>query len=423
MAIDTKPRIKRKLTMAIGTSQQEIEGCEESGDLRLKEKAFTRKRKLGAKKVLQILLRKVCQSLQLCLDKYFEDINETPVSKQAFSQARKHLNPEYIRKFADSTSEIAARDESKPTYKGMTLIAFDGSDIALENSAELKREFGCSGGKNNSATASCSIAFDPLNHNLYDFRIDRYRTDERILAKAHITRLLELNLGGSLLLLDRWYPSAEFIALLYSFGFQFVMRARRKFNLEADAVEGEGWINLEHDGKMYPVRVLKVVLPSGEIETLLTSLNQKQLPLSESGALYFKRWGIETAYDTIKSKLELENFSGKTKVSVLQDFYATMYLANMIAFAAEEADSIISQSDSGERLKYFRKASTNRSISKFRDLFFRIITETNVSKSTAMLDDLVRDIARYPVPFVPDMSPQRKLPRIKRFYQNRRSVV
>jgi hypothetical protein len=85
------------------------------------------------------------------------------------------------------------------------------------------------------------------------------------------------------------------------------------------------------------VRVLKVKLKSGETETLLTSLNQKQLPINKASGLYFKRWAVETSYDLIKFKLQLENFSGKTAVSVKQDFYATMYLANLATFIAAES--------------------------------------------------------------------------------------
>jgi hypothetical protein len=188
-----------------------------------------------------------------------------------------------------------------------------------------------------------------------------------------------------LLLFDRWYPSAEFISFLYESGYHFVMRVRNKFNLQADAVETEGWIELEHDCKKYPVRVLKIVLSTGKTQTLLTSLNHKQLPISKAGELYFKRWGIETAYDTIKSKLELENFSGKTKVSVLQDFYATIYLANITAFAAEEADEIICESDRDKHLKYRRKANRNRCISKFRAVFLRLLLEPNDLKRNKML--------------------------------------
>ncbi|MDR1703234.1 MAG: hypothetical protein LBS19_00930, partial [Clostridiales bacterium] len=70
---------------------------------------------------------------------------------------------------------------------------------------------------------------------------------------------------------------------------------------------------------------------------------------------------------------ELENFSGKTKVSVLQDFYATIYMANIISFAAEEADALIADKDEGKKLKYKRKANRNRCVSKFRERFIRIL--------------------------------------------------
>jgi hypothetical protein len=202
------------------------------------------------------------------------------------------------------------------------------------------------------------------------------------------------------------------------------MRVREKFSLEADNIEKQGWINLKYDGKDYPVRVLKVELSTGETETLITSLHQKQLPIKNAGALYFERWKIETAYDVIKSKLELENFSGKTKVSVLQDYYATIYLANLIAFAAEEADEIISEADSGRTdLKYDRKANRNRTVSKLRKRFLRLITIRNEQLRDKELNDLIEEIARYPVNIVPDRSPPRKPPRKKRFHQARRSVV
>ncbi|WP_139339560.1 transposase [Bacillus dakarensis] len=46
-------------------------------------------------------------------------------------------------------------------------------------------------------------------------------------------------------------------------------------------------------------------------------------------SLYFKRWGIETKYDELKSKLQIQKFTGDTPVSVEQDFYASMFLSNI----------------------------------------------------------------------------------------------
>lgn len=412
-----------KKDLVANMMQKYLDNCQNDPDLRLKNSAFTRERKLTAKRMLMILLQRLACSLQLGLDRFFEQLGEETVSKQAFSQARANLNPQYVRKFADGIAEIHAQDPDAPSYCGMRLIAIDGTDIALENSAELKKVFGCSGSKRSAATALGSMAYGPLDHAIYDCQIAPYATDERELAKLHMTRLQELGLGGSLLLFDRWYPSAAFLDHTRKSGFSFVMRVREKWNLQVDAIESEGWVRLSHEGEEFSVRVLKVLLPNGEMETLLTNLDEKQLPLSQAAALYFKRWTIETAFDTLKSKLQLENFSGKTEVSVCQDFYATVYIAGFAMICAADATKQIQVNDQGKNLKYARKANMNRSIACLRNRFFRMILEENPDIRHALLDRLCRDIASYPEPIRPDRSPSRNNPRNKRFFIAKKSVL
>ena len=415
--------MERKTTAVVDLSRELLHTCKDDPDLRLKESAFTRERKLGAERMLHMLLHRLAGPLQLELDAYCEFLEEAPVSKQAFSKARADLNPAFVRKFADGIAEVHARDSDAPRWGGMRLIAIDGTDIALENSTELKRVFGCSGPKRDAATALGSLAYGPLDHAIYDCQIAPYATDERNLAKLHMTRLQELGLKGSLLLFDRWYPSASFLAYTISAGFFFVMRVREKWNLQVDAVETEDWVTLTHEGKDYSVRVLKVVLSTGETETLLTNLNSYQLPLDQAAQLYFKRWGIETAYDTLKSKFQLENFSGKTEVSVLQDFYATIYLAGFAAICAAEADETIADNDINKVLKYSRKSNQNRTIAKLRDRFWRVLLQNDPVLRERMLDRLCADIAARPESVRPDRSPARKSPRKKRFHMTKKSVL
>lgn len=47
------------------------------------------------------------------------------------------------------------------------------------------------------------------------------------------------------------------------------------------------------------VHVLRVKLPIGEAETLLTLLNQKQLSIRKAAELNFRRWTVETFYDLL----------------------------------------------------------------------------------------------------------------------------
>jgi hypothetical protein len=83
---------------------------------------------------------------------------------------------------------------------------------------------------------------------------------------------------------------------------------------------------------------------------------------------------------------------------------------------------LIAEKDDGKKLKYKRKANRNRCVSKFRERFIRILL-FDPGNYGRLLDDLIADVAKYPIPVVTGRSPLRKTPRNKRFFQSRRSVV
>jgi IS4 transposase len=47
--------------------------------------------------------------------------------------------------------------------------------------------------------------------------------------------------------------------------------------------------------------------------------------------LYYLRWGIEENYKRLKQWVEIENFSGKSVLSIQQDFYAKIVASNLTA--------------------------------------------------------------------------------------------
>jgi hypothetical protein len=407
----------------MGKAKGFTDNCLQSDCLRLKKTAFTRKRRLGAANILRIIVTRIYSALQLTLDRYFNDLGEEPVSKQAFSKARAAIDPEYVRKYADMTSEVAAKDDTMARYNGRNLVAIDGTDLSLENSDELKEAFGCSGPTDSAATAAASFAFDPINLIVYDCRIDKCDTGERDMALKHMGRLNEIGLDGALLLMDRGYPSVGMLAAMMRMGFSFLMRVKRKWDAEVDKIEKEGWREIEEDGEIFRIRVLKVELDSGEIEMLLTNLDETQLARKEAKELYFKRWKIETSFDMLKSKLQAENFSGKTEVSVLQDFYATVFLMNMANAIASVSDGEIASADKGKRLKHPRVANRNRAISKLREDFLKILLEPDKAARRAMLDRVISTISRRPLSVVSGRKRPRKAPRKKPFHITRKAVV
>lgn len=79
---------------------------------------------------------------------------------------------------------------------------------------------------------------------------------------------------------------------------------------------------------------------------------------NEFKALYFKRWDIETYYEILKNRLSLENFTGLSTNSILQDFYATIFISNLESILT---DNINEQLKEKTNIKYTQKV--NKSVS------------------------------------------------------------
>ena len=88
--IGGKKMYKEYSEKLIRFAKEKIERCIESETMRLNAKAFIRESVLGAKNILNIILRGCKASLQLSLDHLFDKgtLKKT-VSKAAFSKARK----------------------------------------------------------------------------------------------------------------------------------------------------------------------------------------------------------------------------------------------------------------------------------------------------------------------------------------------
>lgn len=57
--------------------------------------------------------------------------------------------------------------------------------------------------------------------------------------------------------------------------------------------------------------------------------------------------GIERKYKEIKSRFEIENFSGKKSICIKQDFYINLFLSNICSLLKQEIDD---ESDNDEGL-------------------------------------------------------------------------
>ena len=94
---------------------------------------------------------------------------------------------------------------------------------------------------------------------------------------------------------------------------------------------------MEAAGKIR-LRFVRITNPTGTTVCLATNIPESLADTDEMATLYHKRWGIETAFDDLKNKLQIENFTGSKPVIIEHDVYATGYLYNIMVDIMQDAD-------------------------------------------------------------------------------------
>lgn len=195
-----------------------------------------------------------------------------------------------------------------------------------------------------------SIFYDVLNKIVIDSSINPNDTSERLCASKH----LEYAGKNDLVVYDRGYMGFWLFALHIQQYRAFCIRAKTRQSLiikdfiktnkkEAVVTFKPNKIAIKTcRQKGLPttdikLRLVRVDLP-GEVEVLITNLmDSKVYESSLFKSLYHLRWGIEENYKRLKKWVEVENFSGKSALSVKQDFYAKIVAMNLTAIMAVAA--------------------------------------------------------------------------------------
>ena len=77
------------------------------------------------------------------------------------------------------------------------------------------------------------------------------------------------------------------------------------------------------------LRLVTVELESGQKERLLTNIPPETMTTDQIYHIYGDRWIIETNYNTLKNRLEIENYTSNTKENIKQDVYSTVINYNI----------------------------------------------------------------------------------------------
>jgi hypothetical protein len=371
---------------------------------RTKESAFTRERKMGFAKLVLCMLNFMKKSLAVELERFHRltDGQGLAMSKQAFSKARHNIAPELFRDLLrKATVEPFMKPDVAERHRGYRIFAIDGTDIEIEATKQTLAHYGTNG-SNKACRAKASFLCEVIDGVIIDAIITNGR-DERALAAGHIEYFSRFATEKDLIIFDRGYPGKKLIADLYGRGMKFLMRLSRSFDIRIDEDKrNDFYTDMDYKGKTYQLRAIKLILPTGEEETLITNLGTNEFDTDEFRALYFLRWPIETKYNLLKNCLLLEHFTGKTRISIEQDFYATAYLSNMAAFAQSDADHIVASEDARKNLKYKRQVNRQILIGILKDEFILAVLCEDNRKRDIMLDLFVHKVTRYKTDIRPE---------------------
>lgn len=415
---------RKNFVKALQTSKMMIEDYIFKCSNRISPSNFTRLGKMGFKETLLFTLNMVKKSLQLEISNFFKEIlkKDGSISKQAVLENRLKINPHAFVELNDAIIKVIYdKDGEFKLWNGYRLSAIDGSAIEIPDTESAKEKFGYCRNQNakTTAKAKASCLYDIENKIILKSKIYRYDISEKEVVPELVSELVKDTCFNELILFDRGYPSYNLIAQLSELNIKFVMRrSKNTFIKRYDPQKEDQIIQIKYKKKKYEIRVVKFSLGPDNDEILLTNLFDKSYTLENFKELYFKRWGIEIKYNDLKSKLKIENFTGSNEILIAQDFYASIYLSNMVELAREDSDEIIKKDTQGKELKYEYKTNLNMLIGNLKDKLMLLFIEENPRKRNRLYKEIIDEVSKRRIP----IRPGRQYARIEKSRRNKYSL-
>ncbi len=368
------------------------------------------------------MVLKFKSSIQRELDRFYKEVSQSDfnireVTKGAFTQARAKLNPWAFQRLNQVAVNSFYDGAEYIVWHKMRLLAVDGTRLVLPNHRSVAEEFGVHqfGPKADSprSLAMASMLYDVVNLITIDSQIAPYAASERDLLMQHLDKVN----AGDLLLLDRGYPSFWLLFLLKAKGIEFCVRLKENWWLKVkeftESTDKERVVTFTLPKKDraklkdFPhmldteitCRLIKVGLENGEKEVLCTSLTDGEAYLyTDFEELYHYRWNEEEAYKLLKSRIELENFSGKTARAVKQDFHAKVFLMTLCAaYAFPIEEKVIEEYEANQERKHGQKVNRTNALAMTMDILVPTFIRKKYKEALNAFDIIVentREIVR-----------------------------
>ena len=376
---------------------------------------FTRDRKLPFPKVISCLLSMEGGSLTSELLKYF-GCSADIASSSAFVQQRSKISEEA---FPMLFSLFVKNTDSPKLYKGLRLIAADGSDIHIPtNPSHLDSHFPRVNGQAAYNMLHLDAMYDLLRNTYTDaVLIGQRKVNERSSLCAMVDHS---SMENVLLIADRGYEGFNLMAHIQEKRWHFLIRIQDILHSRGiaaglslpDKDEFDIPINLslttkstnevkqlckdrnkyrfipstatfdylpKKNRKLDPTlfyelrfRIVRFKITDNTYETVVTNLDQYNFPGRELKKLYNMRWGIETSFRDLKYTVGLLNFHAKKVEYIYQEVYARLIMYNFTELVTSPV--IIQKADT----KFAYKANFSVAVHVCRQFFLGNVSPPDV---------------------------------------------
>ena len=387
--------------------------------------SFIRNRKMPLTDLMFTMINRRGITLSLELRNYMKTAHPgMEISKPGYLKQRMKLNPLAFYELYRHHNRNFYADPGFSVFHGYLVLAADGSGINIPATRETLETFGTSGRKGTKPRASTGpgCLYDVMNRMIPESDCCKCKSDEMRLAEEQIGRVSETT-GASqpfLVVMDRGYPSTAAFIRMMEKGVLFLARLKSSdYKKERSSLSfPDTWVDIrldksrishykgtdigqrmEEPGHITP-RMVKVPLPEGKEEVPITNPPSETFDSRRIAELYHMRWGIETAYETLKDRLQIENFTGTRPVLLLQDIYSTIYVSNLAEDIIRDAEAELDEKEKHRKHKMMVNRTLGIGILK-NDLIY-ILLETDARKQDRLFHQIYEDISKNLVPIRPD---------------------
>lgn len=308
------------------------------------QKDFTRSRKLTFSDIIMYTIGNTRSPIELEAEHFSKYIPADEISTAALCKARQKVKYTAFKELFKQTAQITQRTNC---FHGYHLYAVDGMKGELPKTPELSEKYRASTNSDIPMFHAVS-AFDVLNEVFIDSIFHFGTADERKLSCEMIDSI-EQNANYSdepqIWIFDRGFPSLILLQKLFENNLKFVMRVSKSFIKEVNEFRESKYVDREVHVKYtkqrlhrnhvksdgiceFSLRCVRIKLPKGEDEILITNLERKDFPKRDIKEIYHLRWGIETSFNYLKNAVFVEEFTTRSENGIAQDYYVSLLMYN-----------------------------------------------------------------------------------------------